>query len=163
MLPAMNEASRQLVRLAAAALLAGAMGCVTGRATARPIASRDWPQTLAQAEVAVADYRYAEGDKLLADYATLYPGTDGAIESAYWRGVFALDPNNRDTSPQIAAALFDTYANANGALPHRLEAQILRRIALRLMGAAGTTLAAASPVTTAPSSGSTDRSADLKA
>lgn len=159
----MSALSGRFVRLAAAAVLAGAVGCVYGRTTARPVPSRDWPQTLAQAEVAAADHRYADADKLLADYATLYPGTDGAIESAYWRGVFALDPNNRDTSPQDAAALLDVYANANGALPHRLEAQILRRIALRLMGAAGTTLATASPATTAASSGSTDRSADLKA
>ena len=126
------------------------------------MASRDWGQTLAQAEVAAADHRYAEADQLLADYARLYPGTDGAVESPYWRGVFAIDPNNPGFSPQVASALFDTYANASGALPHRREAEVLRRVALRLQNGNSTALASASNAA-ASSSGSSDRSADLKA
>lgn len=124
------------------------------------MATRDWGQTLAQAEVAAADHRYGEADRMLADYARLYPGTEGGIESAYWRGVFALDPNNRDGSPQVAAALLETYAASAGALPHRLEADILHRVALRLETSASSTLASAS---TTPASAATDRSADIKA
>jgi hypothetical protein len=144
----------------AVALLA-TVGCITGRGAPEPaLATRDWGQTLAQAEVAAADHRYAEADRMLADYARLYPGTEGGIESAYWRGVFALDPNNHDGSPQVAAALLEMYAAGAGALPHRLEADILHRLALRLEMPASSTVASAS---TTASAGASDRSADIKA
>ena len=146
-------------RVLSAAALALSLGCVTGRGSPEPPSvNRDWGQTLAQAEVAAGDHRYAEADKLLADYSNTYPGTEGAVESAYWRGILALDPNNRDGSPQVAAALFETYAKAGGALPHRREAEILQRVALRLQSP-GVAVAAASSPSVAPP----DRSADLKA
>jgi hypothetical protein len=151
-----------LRQLCASVVLATAAGCVTGRgAPERPAATRDWSQTLAEAEVAAGDHRYGEADKLLADYSHLYPGSEGAVESAYWRGLFALDPNNPDASPQVAAALFETYANAGGALPHRREAEVLHRIAIRLEAPQSTTVASASG--SLPAVAPTDRSADLKA
>lgn len=155
----MSGVEHKLVRVFAAAALVGSVGCLTGRGASEQPAA-DWGQTLAQAEVSAGARRYAEADKLLADYSHQYPGTDGAVESAYWRGLFALDPDNPDASPQVAAALLETYANAGGALPHRREAEILHRIALRLeapqtnVASAGGTLPAVAPV---------DRSADLKA
>lgn len=153
---------RWMARLLAMVALASSVGCITGRGTPVPPAvNRDWGQTLAQAEVAAGDHRYADADKLLADYSNAFPGTDGAVESAYWRGLIALDPNNRDGSPQVAAALFQTYANAGGALPHRREAEILQRVALRLQTPGSTTVAVTT--TNAQSTTSPDRSADLKA
>jgi hypothetical protein len=152
---------RASLQTAMAVTLALCVGCVTGRgAPERPVAVRDWGQTLAEAEVAAGDHRYAEADKLLADYSHLYPGTEGATESPYWRGLFALDPNNPDASPQVAAALFETYSSAGGALPHRREAEVLHRIALRLE-APQTTVASAGA--TLPAVAPSDRSADLKA
>ena len=145
-----------------AAALTFSLACVTGRGSPEPPSvNRDWGQTLAQAEVAAGDHRYAEADKLLADYSSTYPGTEGAVESAYWRGVLALDPNNRDGSPQVAAALFETYAKAGGALPHRREAEILQRVALRLSSPNSPSVAVAAA--TSPSMAPPDRSADLKA
>lgn len=160
----MSAIARAGARACAAATLALSIGCITGRgAPERPVANRDWGQTLAQAEVAAGDHRYAEADKLLADYGASYPGTEGAVESAYWRGLIALDPNNKDGSPQVAAALLETYANGEGLRPHRLEADILRRIAQHLATGAGTTVASTG-VTTAPQpAGATDHTADLKA
>ena len=158
----MNARARPLGRLVAMAALVSSLGCLTGRGT--PGASsvnQDWGQTLAQAEVAAGDHRYADADKLLADYSNAFPGTDGAVESAYWRGLLALDPSNRDGSPQVAAALFQTYANAGGALPHRREAEILQRVALRLQTPGSTTVAVTT--TNGQSMTSPDRSADLKA
>ena len=159
----MKTFGRTVARTCAAAALGLSLGCLTGRGgPERPSASRDWGQTLAEAEVAAGDHRYAEADKLLADYSHLYPGTDGAVESAYWRGLFALDPNNPDVSPQVAAALFETYANAGGALPHRREAEVLHRVALRLQTPQSTTVAATA-TSSSPTSAAPDRSADLKA
>ena len=151
-------------RIAVLGLLA-TNGCVTGRVVPAPEGpSNDWGQTLTQAVGAALQRRYADADRLLADYASRFPGTQGAAESAYWRGVIALEPANHDGSPQVAAALFDTYAKSSGALPHRLEADILRHLALQLP--TSSTMAASSPgvqATSGTSSGSNDRSADVKA
>jgi hypothetical protein len=151
-----------IVRHTAILGLLTAVACVTGRGSpASPVASRDWGQTLAQAEAAASERRYADADRLLADFANRYPGTEGAVESAYWRGVLSLEPGNRDGSPQVAAALFETYGQAGGPLPHRLEADIFRHLALRLQNAPTATVASGTaPSTTSPSSVS---SSDLKA
>lgn len=143
-----------------------AIGCVAGRVgSIGAAAGQDWGTTLAQAEVAARDHRYADADRTLADYAARYPGTDGGIEAAYWRGVIALEPANRDATPEVAVALFESYMHSNGALPHRMEAEILRHLALRLQTTSATTVAAASSATTSGSGTTTspDRSTDLKA
>src|SRR5205823_8874406 len=152
------------VRRIAVLGLVAASACVTGRAapeTQGP--SSDWGATLAQAEAAASQRRYAEADRLLADFASRFPGTEGAVESAYWRGVLALEPGNHDGSPQVAAALLETYAKSSGALPHRLEADILRHLALQLVAPSSTV--AGAPGSPSPSStpSVSDKSADLKA
>jgi hypothetical protein len=154
------------VRRAALLTLFTMSACVTGRGSSGNggLAGRDFGEVLAQAEVAAGDRRYAEADRLLADYAASNPGTRGAVESSYWRGVFLLEPENRDGSPLIAAALFETYNRSEGALPHRLEANILRHVAQRLQVQPAATVA--STATVSASTGVTssgDRSADLKA
>jgi TolA-binding protein len=152
------------VRRIAVLALSGTVGCASGRViAARQGPSSDWGETLAQAEAAASQRRYADADRLLAEYASRFPGTEGAVESAYWRGVIALEPGNHDGSPQMAAALFDTYAKAAGALPHRLEADILRHLALQLVAPPTTAANAAGPSGAAASPTAGDRSADLKA
>ena len=153
----------KFVRLATAGVVLVAAGCVTGRTASLPDgAGSDWGTTLARAEAAAGSHRYADADRLLADFATRYPGTEGATESAYWRGVFALEPANHDGTPQMAAAFFDVYAKAAGALPHRLEAEIFRDLAFRLQAGAAPTVAIATP-SPASSSSPAASSADLKA
>ena len=152
--------SKIVRRTTAGALLATA-GCVTGRSLIGS-GGRDWDNTLVQAESAAADHRYADADRLLADFAARYPGTPGAVESAYWRGVLAMEPANRDASPQIAAALFETYSRAGGKLPHQLEAGILHDIAVRLQAAGPSAVAVATP-TTGSSTATPSGAADLKA
>src|SRR5690242_7668002 len=101
--------------------LLGAAACVSGRVGPQPEApAKDWTQTLADAEAAASQRRYDAADRILADFATRNPGSEGAIESAYWRGVLELEPANQAGSPQVAAALFETYGKSSGALPHRL-------------------------------------------
>jgi hypothetical protein len=58
-----------------------ALACATGR-VAPGSSTADWPRTLAQAEAAASERRYADADRLLADYATRNPATAGAVESA---------------------------------------------------------------------------------
>lgn len=153
----------KIVRHFALAALLVAAGCVSGRSLIGS-GGPDWGDTLSQAQVAASDHRYADADRLLADYAARYPGTQGAIESAYWRGVIALEPSNRDGSPQIAAALFETYSRAGGKLPHQVEAGILHDIAIRLQAGGSPTVAVAtSPTTTSPSAAAPAGAADLKA
>lgn len=151
----------KVVRRTTLAALLVAAGCVTGRSLGGA-ARRDWGDTLAQAEAAANDHRYGDADRLLADFAARYPGSEGALESSYWRGVIALEPSNRDGSPQIAAAFFETYNRGGGQLPHRVEADILRDIAVRLQGAGAPTVAVAAP---APGASATPAAgaADLKA
>ena len=151
---------RQLAPLA----LLGVSACLTGRtAPVTGIPSSDWGQTLAQAEAAASQRRYADADRVLAEFASRYPGTEGAVESAYWRGVLALEPGNHDSSPQVAAALFDTYGKASGALPHRLEADILRHLALQLASPSTTVANAAASQSSSGTQSSSDRSADVRA
>jgi len=140
-----------------------ANGCVAGRTVPLSGTGRaDWPQTLAQAEAAASERRYADADRLLADFAASHPGSDGAVESWYWRGVLALEPANQDGSPQVAAALFESYGKSPGALPHRLEADILRHLALKLQSLSPA-MATAATSGTAPSAGSGASAADLRA
>jgi hypothetical protein len=151
-----------LVRRTRLLVVIAAIGCVTGRNASVPgAASQDWPTTLAQAEAAANERRYADADRMLADFATNHPGTDGAVESLYWRGVIELEPANRDGAPATAAALFEQYNKVEGPLPHRLEADILRHVALHLQASAATALAATTPTTSAASPAPAP--ADLKA
>jgi hypothetical protein len=152
-----------IVRRTVAIATLVATGCITGRGSVPGAGGRDWGETLTQAEAAASDHRYADADRALADYAWRFPGSEGAIESAYWRGVIALEPANRDGSAQVAAALFDSYNHAPGALPHRLEAEILQHLALRLQNASSTVASASPSSPSMPAAASTDRSADLKA
>ena len=151
----------KIVRRTALAALLVTAGCVTGHSLVAS-AGRDWNETLTQAEAAASDHRYADADRLLADYAARNPGSEGALESAYWRGVIALEPSNRDGSPQIAAALFETYSRAGGHLAHGLEAGILHDIAVRLQAAGSPAVAVASPAPGASAAAASGAS-DLKA
>ena len=151
----------KIVRHTALAALLVTGGCVTGRSMIGS-AAQDWNDTLTQAQALANDHRYGDADRLLADFAARYPGTAGAQESAYWRGVLALEPANRDGSPQIAAALFETYSRAGGHLPHGLEAGILHDIAVRLQAAGAPAVAVASPASGA-SGAAPSGASDLKA
>ena len=143
-----------------------AQGCTTGRVGQSAGASTpDWPQTLAQAEAAASERRYADADRLLAQFAAGHPGTEGSTESAYWRGVLALEPANPDGSPQLAVAFFEAYGKSSGALPHRLEADVLRHIALKLQSLPTSTVASSmtSGATTSGTPAAAPSPADVKA
>ncbi|HEY2852415.1 MAG TPA: hypothetical protein VGJ18_06180 [Gemmatimonadaceae bacterium] len=137
-----------------------AIGCATGKNASVPATGeRDWGTTLAKAEIAVSERRYADADRLLAEFANQNPASDGAVESLYWRGLIELEPANHDGAPSTAAALFEAYNKAEGPLPHRIEADILRHLALHLESSAQPAVATAAPAATP----STSAPADIKA
>ncbi|HEY2377195.1 MAG TPA: hypothetical protein VGH98_14565 [Gemmatimonadaceae bacterium] len=139
-----------VVRYSTVIALLVAQGCVAARVGPGPSAGgTDWPQTLAHAEAAASERRYADADRLLAQFAAQHPGTPGATESAYWRGVLSLEPANQDGTPEMAIAFFDVYGKSPGALPHRLEADVLRHIAQKLQSSSQVIASAASSSGTA--------------
>jgi hypothetical protein len=150
-----------IVRRSTTAALLVAIGCATSRASLGG-GGAEWGDTLAQAQAAASDHRYADADRILADYAARNPGSTGAAESSYWRGVIALEPANHDGSAQIAVALFETYSRSGRSLPHRLEAEVLRDVAMRLQSPGTQTVAVATPSSASPA-GSSAGAADLKA
>ena len=91
-----------------------------------------WPATLASSQQAAAGGRYREADSLLAVYATQNPATREARETDYWRGLFKLDPSNRDGSLEAGVAWLDRYITVGASAPHYDEALTLRRIANQL-------------------------------
>jgi hypothetical protein len=159
----MKVAPRRLLLVGVAAVCAG---CVAGRTSVMgPHAERDWPAILAQAQAAGNARRYADADRLLAEFARRYPSTEEAAETIYWRAVFKLDPNNPDGSPQGSQALFDSYLKSEGTLEHGTEAEVLRRLATRLDQGAFASASGGGPSPSAgQSAGSAagDRGADLK-
>ena len=154
---------RPVVRLTAVVAFLLTQGCVPGGLGQIGAKAPDWPQTLAQAEAAASERRYADADRLLANFASQHPGTEGAVESAYWRGVLALEPANQDSSPQIAIAFFDTYGKSPGALPHRIEADVLRHVAQKLQALSPATVATTTSAGTTAAPTAPPVTADVKA
>jgi hypothetical protein len=150
------------VRRSVVLTLLVAQGCAAGRfGQAAGANTADWPHTLAQAEAAASERRYADADRLLANFAAQHPATDGAVESSYWRGVLALEPANQDGSPVMAIAFFDTYGRSPGALPHRLESDVLRHVAQKLQLLSAPTVASTTSGTSTPATSPSP--ADVKA
>ena len=94
-----------------------------------PRADRAWPATLAIAQAYAGRGEFGAADSALTGFAARYPGSEEALESAYWRAVYKLDPSNRDLSLETAIASLDTYLADTRPHQHTSEARTLRRIA----------------------------------
>jgi hypothetical protein len=112
--------------LAIAGLLYGCAHAAQYRPTP---ADREWESTLGTAQQLAANARYASADSVLADFVQRQPGTAGAREAVFWRGVFALEPANSAASVHGARTAFETYLADSGTLTHRAEARALGRAA----------------------------------
>lgn len=123
---------RRLTVVLAAMLSLGASACIHKPSFLRPAAERDWPAAYLAAQSAADHGSYADADKALADFAASHTGSPQALESAYWRAVYKLDPANKDASTREAIAGLDKYL-ANPGGDHRGEATTLRRIAVQLL------------------------------
>ena len=119
-----------LPAMVAAAAIAGACSPSLSR---RPSATGDnqsWPAALSAAQRAADEGRYADAERELAVFAELHQGSPEAVESAYWRALFQLDPRNAAGTPRDAVSLVDTLLLAPGEQPRRVESLVLRRTAL---------------------------------
>jgi multidrug resistance efflux pump len=117
---------------------------------------------LSLAQTYAARGEFTNADSTLAEFAARYPGTPEALETAYWRGLYRLDPSNRDLSIEAAMASLDAYLADTRPHQHAAEARTLRRVAGeldRLNRLAGNALAQQireANATPAPRGGSTE-------
>jgi hypothetical protein len=121
---------RTILRLASAAALAATGGCAHLRAaTTGPVLPMEGQltSTLRQADGEAAVLRFGVADRLLAEFAEAHPDTPEALETAFWRAVFKLDPTNQTATRRDAVALLDAYLNGNTVVAHRGAAIALRR------------------------------------
>jgi hypothetical protein len=135
---------RTPARLAAAAALVALGGCAHLRAaTIGPVMPMEGQltATLRQADSEATSMRFGVADRLLAEFAEMHPDTPEALETAFWRALFKLDPTNQTATRRDAAALLDGYLNGNTVVAHRGAALALRRLATadRPVAAAPTT------------------------
>jgi hypothetical protein len=119
--------------------------------------------SLLQAEREVNASRFGVADRVLVDFAEGHPNTPEAIETAYWRALFMLDPANQTASRRDAIAMLDSYLNSPVVVMHRGGATTLRRIAVALDRPVP--VAAANPPSPAPARAEprADTKADTKA
>jgi hypothetical protein len=120
--------ARRALGLLAVGLLASCARFRTEHASPPP-SSRAWPPALSLAQAYAARGEFAAADSALAEFAARYPGTPEALETAYWRAVYRLDPSNRDLSVESSMALLDAYLADTRPHQHGAEARTLRRIA----------------------------------
>ncbi len=106
-----------------------ALGCAHPHAEETAPSDNAWTTTLDSAQRLAADSQFTSADSLLTMFAQNMPGSAGAQEAVFWRGVFQLEPANPSGSVHDAASAFDGYLASPGPLPHRAEAIVLRRTA----------------------------------
>jgi hypothetical protein len=110
------------------------MGCITIRQPSfmRPVSQREWGRTLQEAQLAAKDARFEAADSILSRFAARYAGSPEALETAYWRALFKLDPLEHPESLTSAMALLDGYLADSRPRAHVAEAISLRRMSTQL-------------------------------
>jgi hypothetical protein len=155
---------RQIGLVAAVMLWASTSACATllhARTNTTEAAAVDaWPSSLASARSLALEKKFNAADSVLARFAAQHPSTPQAIETAYWRGLFKMDPANPKAALPTAISLLDTYLGSERARDHIAEATTLRRIAGKL---AGLTRVAENAVTEAKEASSTAANAKAEA
>jgi HAMP domain-containing protein len=153
--------ARRITRLAGIAAFSLTAGCAHVRAaTVGPVLPMEGQLTnvLRQADAEVTALRFGVADRLLAEFAELHPDTPQALETAFWRALFKLDPTNQTATRRDAIALLDGYLNGNTVVVHRGAALALRRLAAadRPVAAATPTATPATPAPAAPTTASAE-------
>ena len=97
-------------------------------------ASPSWPASLGLAQQRAGDGRLDAADSALAEYAAHHPGSPEALETAYWRALYKMDPSNPRASLPSALASLDAYLGDSRPRQHVAEATVLRRVAGELDG-----------------------------
>lgn len=99
-----------------------------------PAASAPTPVTPFNAAVMSAERRaeagdYAGADRILSDFAVKAKGSPEATEIAFWRALYMVDPNNKNTSMADGVKALDIYINTTSAKNYKAEALVLKRTA----------------------------------
>jgi hypothetical protein len=113
----------------------------------------EWDTTLSEARLDADSGRYDAADKALADFISLHNGSQEATEAIFWRGLFKVDPSNRNGSLSAGISSFDAYLASDSVNAHRSVAMVLRRtaaLAQSLKVAATTATPQTTTVTPAP-------------
>jgi hypothetical protein len=109
-------------------------GCSSLNARTAPAPDKSWPASLAAVQSSAGQGNFDAADSLLADFATRYPGTPEAAETAYWRALLRMDPTNPHQSLSGAMAGLDGYLTDTRPRRHVTEATTIRRAAAQLDG-----------------------------
>jgi Sec-independent protein translocase protein TatA len=127
---------RRCRRIVFGVLLAASGGCASLQAFtgSHGTSAEAWSRALATAESDANVSEFAAADSVLAAFAVDHPGTPEALETAYWRAIFKMDPTNPDLSLPTAMASLDGYLSDPRAQQHVVEAKSLRRMAGQLAG-----------------------------
>ena len=134
MIPSTHAPRRLALALTMALTMALSAGCATLNARNRPTPEDEWPSVLSSAQKRVTDNKFDVADSLLADFATRYPGTSEARETAYWRALFRMDPSNPHQSLVSAMATLDGYLADPHPRQHAVDAASIRRVVGQLDG-----------------------------
>ena len=108
------------------ALFSGA--CAHFQNSPRTVRS-EWDSTIATARVLADSGKYDAADKALADFIALHNGSHEATEAIFWRGLYKVDPNNKNGSLSAGISSFDVYLASDSAIWYTSEAKVLRRTA----------------------------------
>jgi outer membrane protein assembly factor BamD (BamD/ComL family) len=114
--------------------LALVAGCSSLNARTAPAPDKSWPAALATAQSDAGQGKFDAADSVLADFATRFPGSPEAAETAYWRALLRMDPTNPHQSLSGAMAGLDGYLTDTRPRRHVTEATTIRRAAGQLDG-----------------------------
>lgn len=117
-----------------------------------PTVRDEWDRTLATARQAADSGKYDAADRTLADFIALHPGKHESTEALFWRGLFKVDPSNKNGSLSAGISSLDVYLASDSATWHTSVAKVLRRTAAlaQSLKLAPTSAAQTTTVTTTP-------------
>jgi hypothetical protein len=120
---------RKVVRTTMSLLAFAAVACSKGPAASAPAPVTPFNTAVIAAEKRVEAGDYPGADRILADFALKAKGSPEAIETAFWRALYMVDPNNKTTSMADGVKALDIYINTTGAKTYKAEAVVLKRTA----------------------------------
>lgn len=109
------------------------LACSKSKPVTRPTpASEDFLNVVAAADHRVDSGDYAGADRILSDFAIKTKGTQDATEISFFRALYMVDPQNRNSSVAEGLRALDIYLSTPGAKQYKTEATIVKRTALTL-------------------------------
>jgi hypothetical protein len=107
---------------------------IAGACTKAPAGSAPAPATPFGTAVMAAEKRaeagdYPGADRILSDFAIKAKNSPEATEIAFWRALYMVDPDNKNTSMADGVKALDIYLNTTTAKNYKAEALVLKRTA----------------------------------